>query len=45
MVWLVVRNAGTERVARILEQQQHVIEKFVADPEVSLLILRFGRSL
>ncbi len=45
VVWLVVGNAGTERVARILEQQQPVIEKFVADPEESLLILRFGPSL
>ena len=40
VIWLVVGNAGTEPIARLLEGQQQVIEDFVADPQEALLVLR-----
>ena len=44
VVWLVVGNAGTDRVAELLEQRRQVIEAFVADADEALLLLRASSS-
>ena len=43
VVWLVVGNAGTERIAQLLEDRKPLIEAFEHDPEEALLVLRLPR--
>lgn len=40
VVWLVVGNAGTGVVARLLMEKRPVVEAFVASAEEALLLLR-----
>jgi predicted nuclease of predicted toxin-antitoxin system len=42
VIWIVIGNAGTERVGVLLEHGRARIEEFVADDEEALLILRLG---
>lgn len=40
VVWLVAGNAGTQRIAQLLEQHRDEIAAFVAHPSEALLVLR-----
>ena len=46
IVWLDVRNAGTEPILELLRRERERLERFVADGEGSLLILSMeGNSI
>lgn len=40
VIWLVVGNARTDVIARLLESQQAEVARFLSDPEEALLLLR-----
>ena len=44
VVWLVVGNAGTERIAELLEDRRKVIETFATNADEALLLLRLPVS-
>jgi predicted nuclease of predicted toxin-antitoxin system len=44
VVWLVVGNAGTERIAELLEHRRQAIEAFAANADEALLLLRLPAS-
>jgi predicted nuclease of predicted toxin-antitoxin system len=44
VIWLVVHNAGTERIAQLLEGRRTLIESFERDPVEALLVLRLSHT-
>ncbi|MFY9341008.1 MAG: DUF5615 family PIN-like protein [Planctomycetota bacterium] len=40
VIWLVVGNGGTSRIAKLLEQRRDAITDFVQHPTETLLVLR-----
>ncbi len=44
MIWLVVGNAGTAAIGKLLLSKQPAIEAFVHDPEEAFLILRLDAA-
>ena len=44
VIWLVVGNAGTAAIGKLLLSKQPAIEAFVHDPEEAFLILRLDAA-